>query len=100
MMIKYQAGMAEYIAKTFERLLNQVHLVTKNEAQTKKLMRDPSQADGDISFKKWLHALHVYYKASAFLDCDVAFVNGAFWVIIKPFDKDKFEMSVNIPVLN
>lgn len=98
--IKYQKGMAEYIAKTFEKLLNQVQAVTLSETVTRELMQDPSQATGELNFRTLVHALHVYYKASAFLDCDVAYVNGTFWVIIKPFNKDQFEGSIGAPGLN
>ena len=99
-MIKYQAGMAEYIGKNFEKLLNQVQAVTLSETATRKLMQDPSQATGEHNFRTLVYALHVYYKASAFLDCDVVYVNGAFWVIIKPFNKDQFEVSMGVPGLN
>ena len=99
-MIKYQAGMAEFIAKTFEKLLNQVQAVTLSETVTRKLMQDPSQATGEHNFRTLVYALHVYYKASDFLDCDVVYVNGAFWVIIKPFNKNQFEVSMGVPGLN
>ena len=41
-MIRYQTGMAEYIGKTFEKLLNQVQAVTLSETITRNLMQDPS----------------------------------------------------------
>lgn len=99
-MIRYQTGMAEYIGKTFEKLLNQVQAITLNETTTRRLMEDPSRVTGELNFKTLVHALHVYYKASAILDCDVVFVNGAFWVIIKPFDRDQFEAAIGVPGLN
>ena len=99
-MIRYQTGMAEYIGKTFEKLLNQVQAVTLSETITRNLMQDPSRVTGELNFRTLVHALHVYYKASAILDCDVVFVNGAFWVIIKPFDRDQFEAAIGAPGLN
>ena len=98
--MKYQLGMAEYVAKNFENLLNQVQKVTMSETITKKLMLDPSQAEGDPEFRITVHMLHVYYKASAFIDHDVAFVNGKFWVVIRPFNKDRFELAMQLPAVN
>lgn len=51
-MIRYQTGMAEYIGKTFEKLLNQVQAVTLSETITRNLMQDPSRATVERRYGK------------------------------------------------
>lgn len=95
-MIKYQSGMAEYIGKTFEKLLNQVQAVTNDVEETNRVMHDPGMAEGEYDFIILAHKLNKYYQASAFIDHEIVFGDGRFKVIIKPFDMEQFKLDYGL----
>lgn len=95
-LIKYQKGMAEFMAENFENLLNQVQAVTNDVEETNRVMHDPGMAEGEYDFIIVAHKLNMYYQASAFIDHEIVFEDGRFKVIIKPFDMEQFKLDYGL----